>query len=203
MHVLEEQLALARQDLVASQAELARREVELAASETNRQQLQERLRSITPQSWRQPPPRWSWPRWILGVLVGVAALSALLGSVGGTQARLAPSLPPLMVPAPAAASVADRAADAEWPALLRALDTAWEQDWPGTIATLERFLAHWPGHAAGQDKLYAALVADSQVHLQTGQVDEGVVELERAARLLPERPEAWALLAQLATLAQP
>jgi hypothetical protein len=206
---LEEQLAQARQErdlaqqhLAASEVQLERREVELAASETNRQRLQERLRSMTAQAWSQPS-RWSWPRWVLGVLVGAAALSALLGSLGGTQVRLAPSLPPLMVPAPAAASVADQAADAEWSALLRDLDTTWEQDWPRTIAALEQFLARWPGYAAAQDKLYAALIADSQVHLQAGQVHEGVAELEQAARLLPERPEAWALLAQLATSAMP
>jgi hypothetical protein len=40
----------------------------------------------------------------------------------------------------------------------------WVQNWPGTIAALEQFLARWPGHAAAQDKLYAALLADGQVH---------------------------------------
>jgi predicted Zn-dependent protease len=50
-------------------------------------------------------------------------------------------------------------------------------------------------------KLYAALIADAEAHLQGGEAGTGVVELERAARLLPERPEAWALLAQLATSA--
>jgi hypothetical protein len=120
MHALEEQLAqarqerdLARQQLAASEVQLGQHEVELAVSETNRQQLEERLRSVTAQAWSQPLPRPPRRRWVLGVLVGVAALSALLGSVGGTQVRLAPSLPPLMLPAPAAASVADRAADAE------------------------------------------------------------------------------------------
>jgi predicted Zn-dependent protease len=104
-----------------------------------------------------------------------------------------------MVPAPAAVSVTDRAADAEWSALLGTLDTTWERDWPTTISALDQFLARWPGHAPAQGKLYAALLADSQVHLQAGQVDDGVAELARAARLLPDRPEAWALLAQLVT----
>ena len=48
-----------------------------------------------------------------------------------------------------------------------------------------------------------ALVADGQRHMQADQVGDGVAELERAARLLPERPEAWALLAQLATSVKP
>jgi predicted Zn-dependent protease len=38
--------------------------------------------------------------------------------------------------------------------------------------------------------------------MQAGQIDDGVAELERAARLLPERPETWALLAQLAASAK-
>jgi cytochrome c-type biogenesis protein CcmH/NrfG len=38
-------------------------------------------------------------------------------------------------------------------------------------------------------------------HLQAEQVAAAAAELERAARLLPERGEAWARLAQLATSA--
>ena len=83
------------------------------------------------------------------------------------------------------------------------MDNTWERDWPGTIALLDGFLKQWPTYAVAQDKLYAALVAEGQVHIQAGQVGDGVAELERAARLLPDRPEAWALLAQLATSAQP
>jgi Flp pilus assembly protein TadD len=52
------------------------------------------------------------------------------------------------------------------------------------------------------DKLYVALVADGQVKIEAGQVGDAVAELERAARLLPDRTEAWALLAQLVSLAQ-
>jgi hypothetical protein len=100
-----------------------------------------------------------------------------------------------MMPAPVAGGIADRAANAEWSALLRTRDTTWEQDWPATIAVLERFLARWPGHAAAQGKLYAALVADAETNIQADQVSIDVADLERAARLLPERGEAWAALA--------
>jgi hypothetical protein len=90
-------------------------------------------------------------------------------------------------------------ADAEWPATVRELDGTWEQDWPRTIAVLDTFIGRWPGYAAAEDKLYAALVADGDAHIQAGQVDAGVSELERAVRLLPGREEAWSLMAQLAT----
>ena len=83
------------------------------------------------------------------------------------------------------------------------LDSTWERDWAGTIRLLDGFLQPWPTYAVAQGKLYAPLVADSQVRIQAGQVGDGVAELGRAARLLPERPEAWALLARLATSAKP
>jgi hypothetical protein len=92
-----------------------------------------------------------------------------------------------------------READAAWASLAPQLDSTWERDWPATITLLDGFLTQWPTSAVAQDKLYAALVADSQVHIQAGQVDDGVAELERAARLLPGRGEAWARLAHLAT----
>jgi predicted Zn-dependent protease len=95
-----------------------------------------------------------------------------------------------------------REQDAAWASLAPQLDSTWERDWPATIALLDGFLQQWPTYAVAEDKLYAALIADSQVHVQAGQVDDGVTELERAARLLPDRPEAWALLAQMATEAK-
>ena len=98
-------------------------------------------------------------------------------------------------------AVVSRGADAEWPAALHELDATWEQDWPRTIAVLERFLDRWPGYGAAEDKLYAALVADAEANLQTEQVAAGVAELERAARRQPGRGEAWARLAQLAAAA--
>jgi hypothetical protein len=81
------------------------------------------------------------------------------------------------------------------------LDSTWERDWAGTIRLLDGFLQHWPTYAVAQDKLYAALVVDAEGHLQAEQVGAGVAELERAARRQPERGEAWARLAQLATAA--
>jgi len=97
--------------------------------------------------------------------------------------------------------VASRGADAEWPATLHELDATWEQDWPRTIAVLEAFLRRWPGYGAAEDKLYAALVANAEDNIQAEQVATAAAELERAARLLPERGEGWARLAQLATAA--
>jgi hypothetical protein len=96
------------------------------------------------------------------------------------------------------ASVRHEADDA-WVSLAKELDGTWERDWPQTIALLDRFLERWPTYAVAQGKLYAALVADGDGHIEAGQVDAGVAELERAARLLPERAEAWTLLTQLAT----
>ena len=90
---------------------------------------------------------------------------------------------------------------AEWSATLRELDATWEQDWPQAITVLEVFLDRWPGYPAAEDKLYAALVADAEDNIQAEQVATAAAELERAARLLPERGEAWARLAQLATAA--
>jgi predicted Zn-dependent protease len=52
-------------------------------------------------------------------------------------------------------------------------------------------------------RYFTALVADGQVHVQAGQVGDGVAELEQAARPLPDRPEAWALLGQLASSGKP
>jgi hypothetical protein len=101
-------------------------------------------------------------------------------------------------------TIADtREADAAWASLAPQLDSTWERDWPGTIMLLDGLLQHWPTYGVAQDKLYAALVAESQVHIQAGQVGDGVAELEQAARLLPERPEAWALLTKLATSTRP
>ena len=126
-------------------------------------------------------------------------LSLVLGMAGSSPVRAAPYIPPLGVPAPAASALVSRGADAEWPATVQELDATWEQDWPRTITVLEQFLDRWPGYPAAEDKLYAALVADAEGQLQAEQVATAAAELERAARLLPERGEAWARLAQLAT----
>jgi hypothetical protein len=134
-------------------------------------------------------------------MLGVVALSLVLGMVGSKQLQAAPYTPPLAIPAPAAALGVGLGADAEWPSTLRQLDGTWEQDWPRTIATLEDFLKRWPGYDAAQNKLYAALVADANTHLHAGEVAAGVAELERAARLLPERGEVWALLSEFAASA--
>ena len=123
------------------------------------------------------------------------------GAVGSGRVRVAPQTPPLVVPAPIADVVARWGADAEWSAVLHDLDTTWEQDWPRTIAVLEHFLDRWAGYGPAEDKLYAALVADAEGQLQAEQVAAAAAELEQAARLLPERGEAWTRLAQLATAA--
>ena len=57
-----------------------------------------------------------------------------------------------------------------------------------------------PNHTA-EGKLYAALIADAEANRQAEEVTAAAAELERAARLLPGRGEAWAALTQLATVA--
>src|SRR5919202_2708956 len=175
-------------------------EDQLAASEASRRELAEQVQWLASQV-RSRPGRRVWAGCAVGVVLGVELLSLVLGMAGSSQVRAAPYTPPLVVPAPAASAVVGRGADAEWPAVLHELDATWEQDWPATVTRLERFLDRWPGYPAAEDKLYAALVADAEGHLQAEQVAAGVAELERAARRQPERGEAWARLAQLATAA--
>jgi hypothetical protein len=67
------------------------------------------------------------------------------------------------------------------------------------LIAVERRCPNLRGRAELEDKLYAALIADGDAQIQAGQLDTGVTELEQAARLSPERGEAWALLAHLAT----
>jgi len=148
---------------------------------------------------RSRPGRWVWASYAVGIVLGVVLLSLVLGTAGSRQVRAAPYTPPLVVPAPAASAVVSRGAAAEWPATLHELDATWEQDWPQTIAVLEAFLERWPGYGAAEDKLYAALVADGEAHLQADQGGTGIAEIERAVRLVPERGEAWVLLVQVAT----
>jgi len=172
---------------------------DLAASEASRWALSERVQRLARQGHGRRA-RWLWVSGGMGAIVGAVALSLALGMAGSRQVRATPAMLPLVVPAPAAA-VASPGAQAEWPAVLNELDVSWEQDWPATITRLERFLDRWPGYPAAEDKLYTALVADAEDNLQAEQVSAGVAELERAARLLPERSEGWARLAQLATAA--
>jgi len=160
-----------------------------------------RERTAEPRRARHPSARqarWLWVSGVSGAIIGALALSLVLGLAGSRQVRAAPAMLPLVVPASAAA-MASPGAEAEWPAVLHDLDLTWEQDWPATIRRLDGFLERWPGYPAAEDKLYAALVADAETHRQAGQVAAAVAELERAARLLPGRGEAWAALMQLAT----
>ena len=182
---LEEQLSAARRDL--------------AASEASRRALGEQVQRLARRRGSRRAG-WLWVSGGVGAIVGAVALSLALGMAGSRQVRAGPAMLLLVVPAPAAA-VASPGAEAEWPAVLHALDATWEQDWPTTITRLERFLDRWPGYPAAEDKLYAALVADAEGNIQAKQVAAGVAELERAARRQPERGEAWARLAQLATAA--
>jgi len=141
--------------------------------------------------------RHEWTVRSLCAVAGAVALSLVLGNVGVSSLSVAGvqvAAPEPVVPAPGT-----READEAWAAVATELDGTWERDWPRTIALLAGFLKRWPTYAMAQDKLYAALVADGDVHVHAGQVSAGVDELERAARLLPERAEAWALLTQLAT----
>lgn len=140
---------------------------------------------------------WSAPgAWVgRGVVLalGALALSIVLGIGGAAPLRVA--LVPLAVPAPIVTGLVMRAADADWTVTAHELDTTWEHDWPRTVALLDDFLDRWPGYGPAQDKLYAALVADGQARISVGQGHEGVAQLERAARLLPQRGEAFMALA--------
>jgi len=187
---LEEQLASARQELAATQAALA-------TTESSRQELARQLRLMSGPGWRRRS-RWSWASWVVAVLLGALAWSVALGTLGSGEVSAAPHMPTLVVPVAAASAIANLGAEADWVGTLHELDGTWEQDWPRTITVLETFAQRWPDYTAAMDKLYAALVADADLHIQSGQADAGLAELERAARLLPERQEAWARLTGMA-----
>jgi hypothetical protein len=130
-------------------------------------------------------------------VASVVVVSLVFGRVGARPVEVEGVQ--VAAPAPMVATADTREADEAWAGLAPQLDSTWERDWPGTITLLDGFLQQWPTYAVAQDKPYSALIADGQVQVQAGHVDDGVAELERAARLLPDRTEAWALLAQLAT----
>ena len=121
----------------------------------------------------------------LCVVATVLVVSLVFGRVGARTVEVAGVQ--VAAPAPMVATADTREADAAWASLAPQLDSTRERDWAATIRLLDGFLQHWPTYAVAQDKLYAALVADAQVKLQAGQAGDGVAEVERAARLLPER----------------
>ena len=188
---LQELLVGAQQDLAATQAALAN-------TESSRQELARQLRAVSGPGWRQRSG-WSWASWLIGILLGALAWSLVLGTAGSAEVSAAPHTPALVIPAAAASVMANVGADADWVATLHELDGTWEQDWPRTIAVLETFIQRWPDYAPARDKLYAALVADADLDIQSGQADAGLAELKRAARLLPEREEAWVRLTAMAS----
>jgi hypothetical protein len=55
----------------------------------------------------------------------------------------------------------------------------------------------YPGHAAGLEKLYAALIFQGTEHIRSGEGPQGIAQFVRARDLLPERPEAPAALRAL------
>jgi len=187
---LQQLLASARHELAATQAALA-------TTESSRQELARQLRLMSGPGWR-PRSRWSWACWVVGVLLGALLWSLTLATLGSGVVSAAPHMPTLVVPVAAASAIANLGAEADWAGTLHELDGTWEQDWPRTTTVLETFVQRWPDYAAAREKLYAALVADADVHIQPGQEDAGLAELKRAARLLPEREEAWARLTGLA-----
>jgi hypothetical protein len=149
--------------------------------------------------------RWEWLVRGLCVVASVLALSLVFGRLGASSVEVAGvqvAAPAPLVSTPMMPTPGTGEANAAWARLAPQLDSTWERDWPGTIALLDGFLEQWPTYAVAQDKLYAALLADAEANLQAQQMGAGVAELERAARLLPERGEAWARLAQLATVGQ-
>ena len=107
--------------------------------------------------------------------------SGRLGPRAAAAVSAAPHTPYWLFLAAAASVIANVGADADWVATLHELDGTWEQDWPRTIAVLETFIQRWPDYAPARDKLYAALVADADLDIQSGQADAGLAELKRAA----------------------
>jgi hypothetical protein len=78
------------------------------------------------------------------------------------------------------------------------LGAAWGHDTDRTLTLLQAFLAQFPNDQAGQEKLYAALLAKAQDLQSTGDTDQARADLEQARQLLPTRGEAGAQLARIA-----
>lgn len=186
-----------RQEPSAEAARLSAALVELGAAPSERTagDLVGVLLGLLLRATLRPRPRAA--RWWMGPLaslvLGSAALAFGLGLTGAAPLRVTPGVV-LAAPAPLVALVLARASETDWATAQNDLDATWERDWPATIARLDAFLARWPEHAGARDKLYAALVAHGSALADSGQRREGTAALERAARLLPERGEAFVAL---------
>lgn len=101
------------------------------------------------------------------------------------------------VAATASQTAIPETAEAAWQALQPPLESAWGTDTPRIIAMLEDFTARYPTFAPAREKLYAALMANADNLTQAGAALDAVDSLNRAASVLPERPEAHAALLNL------
>jgi serine/threonine protein kinase len=88
-------------------------------------------------------------------------------------------------------------------AALSSLDSVWQTDWPASIQILDAYLQQYPDQQDATDKLYAALVGYGGDLIDSGSVDDGIAQLERAQALEPDRGEAQDALLALTPTAEP
>jgi LPXTG-site transpeptidase (sortase) family protein len=125
--------------------------------------------------------------------------------VGATAGEPVPPAPPVATAEPIATgslTSSPSAADV-WLATLGPVEAAWGSDWPEAIALLEAYQAQFPDDATVAEKLYAARVTYGQALIESGAVEEGVAQLERAQELLPGRGEGAAALLALTPTPRP
>jgi hypothetical protein len=114
---------------------------------------------------------------------------------------VAPTATATELPAPTSVPTLT-AADAFQAALAR-LDSVWGTDWPASIQILDDYLQQYPDQQPATDKLYAALVGYGGDLIDSGSVDDGIAQLERAQSLAPDRQEAQDALLALTPTAEP
>jgi hypothetical protein len=104
---------------------------------------------------------------------------------------------------PVATSTATLTAADAWQATLARLDSVWQTDWPASIQILDEYLQQYPDQQPATDKLYAALVGYGGDLIDSGSMDDGIAQLERAQALAPDRQEAQDALVALTPTSEP
>jgi hypothetical protein len=84
---------------------------------------------------------------------------------------------------PPSASTVTPAPVLSWEQTQAILDTVWERDWPKAISLLSEFVRANPDHAAAKGKLYAALIAQGDLHLKNGDKGSAGANFSQAANL--------------------
>jgi hypothetical protein len=121
-----------------------------------------------------------------------------------TGATPAPPAPTAMIaaatpPTPEPSPTAEPTAAEVWTTVSPALDAAWGTDTQTTITLLDNFLARFPEYALAREKLYAALLTRADELRDAGDIDAAADQAQRAASLMPDRPEARAMMVGLET----